>query len=86
MKDTKIKATEFIDLAKEIKSKRLMMGIKAKDFASNNNIHQGNYSKIENGLANPGKYLVIIRVMFNKWRINKLKELENKIELLKSIK
>jgi predicted transcriptional regulator len=86
MKETKIKATEFIEIAKELKSKRQMMGVKAVDFCEQNNINQGNYSKIENGLANPGKYLVVIRVMFNKWRTNKLKELENQIELLKSIK
>lgn len=86
MEETKIKATEFIEVAKELKSKRQMMGLKAIDFCLQNGINQGNYSKMENGMANPGKYLVIMRVMFNRFRKERITALQNQIEILKNIK
>lgn len=63
-----------------------MMGVKATDFCKQVNLNQGNYSKIENGLANPGKVIAIIRVMFNKWRKERINTLKSMIKELEEIK
>lgn len=82
MEETKIKSVDFIEQAKELKSKRQMMGIKAVDFSKIVNMHQANYSKIENGLADPSKCMPIIRKMFNEFKKERIEALKNQIKLL----
>ena len=85
MKETKIKSDDFAKDSKELKSKRQMMGVKASDFCKLVNMTQSNYSRVENGLLNPKSCMTTIRVMWNKFKKERIKALQNQIELLNEI-
>ena len=64
---------------------RKLMGIKQCDMSAGLNTQQGNYSKMERGLENPGWRFDAVRNQFEIWRTLEIIKLEKQIEYLKNL-
>lgn len=86
MEKQNIKAESYIPLAKELKDKRKIMGLRSVHIHKELNINQGNYSKMENAFMNPEPALIFVRNKFEKWRNQEIQTLNKRIKFLNSIK
>jgi len=82
----KSKTEQTKEAGKELVLKRKLMGITSTDFCEANGFNKGNYSTAEKGLYNFKSAVEAMRLLFNKWRINKIKELKLEIKELEEIK
>jgi transcriptional regulator with XRE-family HTH domain len=78
-------AEDYIPLSSELRSKRLLMGLKALQFCKAHGFNQGNYSKMERGFADPSKPLEKMQVIFASWKKQRLQELKTEIRNLEKI-
>jgi len=81
----------MIDVEDIYKKGRLMklyrglMGIKQCDMSAELKTQQGNYSKMERGLENPGWRFDVVRRKFEAWRDQEIGILKKQIEYLKNL-
>lgn len=71
--------------AAELKEKRLLMGLSAKDIADRGGINQGNYSRMERGMLNCDKALTLVRNMYKDWLIDQEKKHKEQLKYIKSL-
>ena len=86
METQEIKAESYIPLAKELKDKRKMMGLRSVHVHRELGINQGNYSKMENAFMNPLPALIWVRCKFQVWKDTEIQTLNKRIKFLNSIK
>jgi predicted transcriptional regulator len=70
---------------KLMKLYRELMGAKQCDMSAELKTQQGNYSKMERGLENPGWRFDAVRKKFEAWREQEIEILNKQIEYLKNL-
>lgn len=86
MKKKVATAKDFIAQSEQLKSRRLLMGLKAIDFCKDHGLNQGNFSKMERGLANPTSALEIMNVIFECWVKDQIENTKEKLKFLQTLK
>lgn len=71
--------------AAELKEKRTLIGKKQIDISDLCGIDQGSYSRMERGLLNCEKPLIVVRNLYNIWLKEKERKIKAELNYIKSL-